>query len=58
MSLYRLNAFRATNENAPAGTGANCIGITSFGVAPAEGRPTDTSLLAQGPDADKGSLCP
>jgi len=57
-SAFRLSAFRATNEIAPAGTGANCIGITSFGVARLEGRPTDNSLLAQGPDADKGSLCP
>ena len=29
MSLYRLNAFRATNENAPAGTEARTESIST-----------------------------
>jgi hypothetical protein len=32
MSHYRLNAFRATNEIAPAGTGANRVTQPSGGL--------------------------
>jgi hypothetical protein len=56
MSLYRLNAFRATNENAPAGTGANCNCITGFGVAPTEGEePTDAPFITQLRGLSKGA---
>jgi hypothetical protein len=57
MSPYRLNAFRATNENAvhAGNMGGACNCITGFGVAPTEGEEADAPFITQLRGLSKGA---